>query len=72
MNAVQLANTYNPSKNYGVDFWYASPKFDGVRAIFIAGEGLVTRTHKPLHGFDTLVKALGAICSTNRLSFIDG
>ena len=72
MNRVQLANTYNPSKNYGVDFWYASPKFDGVRAIFIAGDGLVSRTHKRLQGFGNIVKTLGEICRTNGLSFIDG
>jgi ATP-dependent DNA ligase len=30
----QLANTYNPTKNYGVAEWLSSPKLDGVRCLY--------------------------------------
>lgn len=72
MNTVQLANTYNPSKNYGVDFWYVSPKFDGVRAIFIPELGFLTRHNKPITGFNNMAKVLEKICKVCRLSFVDG
>ena len=72
MNVVQLANTYNPSKNYGVSAWYASPKLDGVRAIFIPRRGLFTRNKKALAGFDGIVDALEKICKVRGLSFVDG
>ncbi|MBQ7594134.1 MAG: hypothetical protein IJU48_07260 [Synergistaceae bacterium] len=45
---VQLANTYNSAKNYKVVSWWASPKFDGVRAVFIPEQGVFTRNNKPL------------------------
>ena len=69
---IQLANTYTPSKNYGVSHWYASPKFDGIRAIFIPEHGFMTRNFKPLIGFDSMVKALEKICEIRKLSFVDG
>ena len=72
MNTVQLANTYNPSKNYGVNFWYASPKFDGVRAIFVPELGFLTRHNKPITGFNNMAKVLEKICEVCRLSFVDG
>ena len=69
---VQLANTYDPSKNYGVSHWYASPKLDGVRAVFIPEKGLLTRNNKPLNGFADMCKALEKICRDCSLTFIDG
>lgn len=46
MFTCQLANTYNPTKNYGVSGWWSSPKLDGVRALFLPGQGLLSRTLK--------------------------
>lgn len=69
---VQLANTYDPDKSYKVDFWFATPKFDGVRAVFIPHEGLFTRNNKLIHGLENMQNALEKICSEKGLSFIDG
>ncbi|MFB2970387.1 RNA ligase family protein [Aerosakkonema sp. BLCC-F183] len=43
---LQLANTYSPTKNYGVNSWWANPKLDGVRGLYIAGQGLISRSQK--------------------------
>lgn len=43
---LQLANTYSPTKNYDVDSWWTSPKLDGVRGLYIAGQGLMSRSQK--------------------------
>ena len=69
---VQLANTYNPSKNYRVASWFASPKFDGVRAIFIPHCGFFTRNNKPIAGFKHMAEILERICTERGLLFVDG
>lgn len=69
---VQLANTYDPAKNYGVSHWYASPKLDGVRAVFIPEQGLLTRNNKTLNGFNHICQGLDKICRERALTFIDG
>ena len=69
---VQLANTYNPAKNYNVAQWYATPKFDGVRAVFIPGKGFFTRNDKPVNGLAHMAEVLERICSERGLWFIDG
>lgn len=69
---VQLANTYNPEKNYRVSLWYASPKLDGVRAVFIPQRGLFTRSNNHLNGFSHMEQSLEIICKQSGLSFIDG
>ena len=69
---VQLANTYNPSKNYGVSSWYASPKLDGVRAVFIPEQGFFTRNGKSISGLDSMTGVLDEECKSRGLSFIDG
>lgn len=69
---VQLANTYNPDKNYRVKNWFATPKFDGVRAVFIPHEGLFTRNNKLIHGLENMQNALESVCAEKGLSFVDG
>ena len=69
---VQLANTYDPSKNYRVSSWFASPKFDGVRAVFIPHMGLFTRNNKPITGFERMTEILDDVCTERGLSFVDG
>lgn len=44
--SCQLANTYNPTKNYSVSGWWSSPKLDGIRCLFLPGQGLLSRTLK--------------------------
>ena len=72
MNKVQLANPYNPAKNYKVAHWYATPKFDGVRAVFIPQQGFFTRNNKPISGLDDMAGVLEQVCRTRGLSFVDG
>lgn len=66
----QLANTYNPIKNYGVSHWYSSPKYDGVRCLYIPDQGLMSRTLKTKYvGFPEIE----AICANITPGFtIDG
>ena len=42
----QLARTYRPTKDYEVSGWWSSPKLDGVRCLFLPGQGLYSRTLK--------------------------
>ena len=72
MNKVQLANSYNPDKKYKVSSWYASPKFDGVRAVFIPATGFFTRNNKPIHGLQSMAEVLEVECEKRGLSFVDG
>lgn len=72
MNKVQLANPYDPAKNYKVAHWYATPKFDGVRAVFIPGKGFFTRNNKPISGLDSMAGRLQDFCRIRGLSFVDG
>lgn len=52
---VELAYNYNPTKDYQVDTWWASPKYDGVRGIFdVANNGLFTRQGKRIWGVRTI------------------
>ena len=69
---VQLANTYNPSKNYKTASWYATPKFDGVRAVFIPHNGFFTRNEKPIAGFERMAEILDEVCMERGLLFVDG
>ena len=69
---VQLANTYNPSKNYKTASWYATPKFDGVRAVFIPHKGFFTRNEKPIAGFGRMAEILDDVCTQRGLLFVDG
>ena len=72
MNKVQLANPYNPAKNYRVAHWYATPKFDGVRAVFIPDRGFFTRNDTPISGLDHMAGVLQEFCISRGLSFVDG
>lgn len=71
MNKVQLANTYNPAKNYR-GARYAAPKFDGVRAVYVPHRGFFTRNDKPISGLDAMAVALQELCVSCGLSFVDG
>ena len=69
---VQLARQYDPAKNYKVASWFATPKFDGVRAVFIPEQGFFTRNNKPITGLDEMARVLDEECRTRGLSFVDG
>ncbi|HSN65164.1 MAG TPA: hypothetical protein VLS94_00905 [Fusibacter sp.] len=69
----QLANTYNPTRKYPVTEWLASPKLDGIRALYIPGDGLISRSQKTRYaGFGSIERICESICKVNKLSFIDG
>ena len=72
MNKVQLANPYNPAKNYKVASWFATPKFDGVRAVFIPDRGFFTRNDKPIYGLNHMAATLQEFCVIRGLAFVDG
>ena len=42
----QLAYNYSPVRDYKISGWYSSPKLDGVRCLYIPGQGLMSRTLK--------------------------
>lgn len=42
----QLAYTYSPTRIYNTENWWVSPKYDGVRCLFLPGRGLLSRTLK--------------------------
>ena len=69
---VQLARQYDPAKNYKVASWFATPKLDGVRAVFIPEHGFFTRTNKPINGLDSIAEVLEEECRNRGLSFVDG
>lgn len=69
--SVQLANKYDASKNYKTGYWYASPKLDGIRCIFIDND-LYTRSGHKIFGLDKILVQCKAIVSKFNLDFIDG
>ena len=72
MIALQLATPYNAHRNYRTEYWYATPKYDGVRAVYIPGEGFINRQSGHFAGFEELESVLGEWCAAHRLDFIDG
>ncbi|MEG3899224.1 MULTISPECIES: hypothetical protein [unclassified Microcoleus] len=72
----QIANTYNPTKEYPTGFWFSSPKLNGVRCVYtrdgmtrgLRSQTLTTR----FVGLDRLELACRSICDANNLSFMDG
>ena len=72
MVTVQLANRYSPDKDYKVREWFASPKYDGVRAVFIPEQGFFTRNNKAISGLRSMEEVLEAECERRGLSFVDG
>jgi len=68
---VQLAHTYDETKNYKKDFWYASPKLDGLRCYFTHGK-LLTRNGHEIMGFDHIINELNGIVERYDLDFVDG
>ncbi|MEG4455911.1 ATP-dependent DNA ligase [Microcoleus sp. N9_A1] len=71
---LQLANTYSPTKNYGVTEWLSSPKLDGVRCLYEnPTNGLRSRSGKTRYsGLTEIEQICESIRSANNLSFLDG
>jgi ATP-dependent DNA ligase len=69
---VELAYNYNPTKDYGVSNWWASPKYDGVRGIFdITNNGLFTRQGKRIWGVRTIEESCRAYVESFKDTNID-
>jgi DNA ligase-1 len=72
---VQLANTYDKNKNYKVDYWYASPKLDGLRCVgVLEGDKIVlySRQGKPFVGLEHISQPLTEIYKQIGITFFDG
>jgi ATP-dependent DNA ligase len=71
---LQLANTYSPTKNYGVAEWLSSPKLDGVRCLYEnPNSGLRSRSGKTRYsGLTEIEQICESIQVANDLSFLDG
>lgn len=71
---LQLANTYSPTKNYGVAEWLSSPKLDGVRCLYEnPTSGLRSRSGLTRYsGLTEIEQICESIRLANNLSFLDG
>ncbi|MEG4503836.1 hypothetical protein QUA81_13320 [Microcoleus sp. F6_B4] len=71
---LQLANSYSPTKNYGVAEWLSSPKLDGVRCLYEnPNSGLRSRSGKTRYsGLTKIEQICESIRLANNLSFLDG
>ncbi|MCU0542134.1 MAG: hypothetical protein MUE44_08060 [Oscillatoriaceae cyanobacterium Prado104] len=70
---LQLANNYNPQKEYPTSSWLVSPKLDGVRCVYKPDEGLFSRSGKTKYlGFNAIESFCDFICRDKRLLFVDG
>jgi len=71
---LQLANTYNPTKDYGVAEWLSSPKLDGVRCLYQEQTtGLRSRSGSVRYsGLGEIEQICESIRLANNLSFLDG
>jgi ATP-dependent DNA ligase len=69
---VQLANEYDPNKNYKVNTWWASPKMDGFRMTYVYGNGIFSRDGKKMTGFDHIENEMEILCNKYNLNFLDG
>jgi len=67
----QLANNYDESKQYGVGHWYATPKLDGIRALFYGG-ALYSRQGKKFYGLEHIEQELAQVSKKHNLKLIDG
>jgi ATP-dependent DNA ligase len=69
---VELAYNYSPTKDYGINNWWASPKYDGVRGIFdVANNGLFTRQGKRIPGGRTIEDSCRAYAESFKESGIN-
>ncbi len=80
---VQLANKYDPEKEYPTKMWLASPKLDGLRCFYVHNKlphhpnwvkekTLYTRNGKEIFGFEHIRNYLERVCTVNHLDFNDG
>lgn len=71
---LQLANTYSPTKNYGVSQWLSSPKLDGVRCLYENPiKGLRSRSGLTRYsGLTEIEQICESMKVANNLSFLDG
>jgi len=52
--SVQLAEKYDQNREYNTNYFYISPKLDGIRGVYYNGH-FITRNNKPIVGFDHLI-----------------
>lgn len=70
---IQLAYPYDFERANYPDYWYVTPKLDGIRAIYIHNQQKIfTRKGHEIIGFDHLVEQCFNICEKYKLEFLDG
>jgi len=72
---IQLANKYNSKKNYKVDFFFATPKLDGIRAFWTKNTPNVlwSRTGREFTGLEHILEDIKKIIdSDDTIEFLDG
>jgi DNA ligase 1 len=67
----QLANKYSNNKDYRVDYWWVSPKLDGIRCVY-RSYNLKTRSNKEIVGFENITKVCNDIAKKFDTIIIDG
>lgn len=67
----QLANKYDMNKKYSSDYFYISPKLDGIRCIYKNGQ-LYSREGKFIYGFDHIIKECKDLEKNFDFEFLDG
>lgn len=73
--SVQLANTYKEDKKYKTDFWWVTPKLDGIRCFWTTNtpDTLWSRNGKEHKGFDHILNEIQKLYEINpNIIFLDG
>ncbi|MDD3263407.1 MAG: hypothetical protein PHT94_00765 [Candidatus Nanoarchaeia archaeon] len=72
---VQLANKYDSERNYNTEYFYATPKMDGLRCFWTLNTPniLWSRSGKEFTGFDKILKSIHKIIDAEHdITFFDG
>lgn len=70
---VQLAESYDPDKDYGVEHWFTSRKMNGLRGYYDAEQKkILSREGHEYIGFTKLSGELERLCEKYNLEFCDG
>lgn len=68
---VQLADKYEPEKEYDTEYWFMNNKLDGCRCIYL-NNVLWTRSGNEIIGFEHIYEEVKDLCSRYNLDFVDG
>lgn len=75
---VQLGQPYSPDRVYKIDkkkeveFWWTSPKLNGIRGFQEGTDDLRTRNGNKIYGFDHVLSEIADLKARYGLEFVDG